>query len=648
MKSKKRHLGFIAVLCLAAALVLVPGFTRQAQAASEDVAMFYDDLGQLGQWFEYENYGPVWHPGNVDENWRPYTNGRWVPTNDGYVFESEEPWGWATYHYGNWMPTEGYGWVWVPGATWYPSTVEWRTSPEEAPVDTSYVGWAPIPPPNYAPPPSYAPVGYAPGAPMGYGPGANLITEPFWIFAQAASFLLGLGQPYTPQYSYGGCGCLAPPTYVPTFFPQTVIVPTYMTPTYYPAGFLGGAVIGAYAWGPPTGYISRVTNINQTVINNTIINNSAHLTNIHNVRPPQHIYDRNRHLRDIMPPDLVRGTRLPPPHPVSDIRTAQANLGKPNVVRTPKGVGPVNANIPKVQPVSHTPGKGIPGAGLPQGASQKLTPQMESKIKQVPPNRQITPTKAIKPTLTTGGAQPGVTGRTGQVQPGVTGRPGQFQPGVTGRTVQPGVTGRTGQVQPGVTGRTVQPGFTGRTVQPGVTGTTGQVQPGVTGRPGQFQPGVTGRTGQVQPGVTGRTVQPGVTGRTVQPGVTGRTGQVQPGVTGRTVQPGVTGRTVQPGVTGRTVQPGVTGRTVQPGVTGRTVQPGVTGRTVQPGGTGRTVQPGGTGRTVKPGVTGRTGAPAATGKAVSPAAPTPKRGQTSAPQPQSKGQPEKKKPPEQH
>ncbi len=151
MKGKQRPLGFIVVLALGLALVLGGGFTRPAMASSEDVAMFYDDLGQYGQWVDYENYGPVWSPSNVNEDWRPYTDGRWVPTNDGYVFESQEPWGWATYHYGNWMPTPGYGWVWAPGRTWYPSTVDWRTSPEDAPVDTSYVGWAPIPPPDYVP-----------------------------------------------------------------------------------------------------------------------------------------------------------------------------------------------------------------------------------------------------------------------------------------------------------------------------------------------------------------------------------------------------------------------------------------------------------------------------------------------------------------
>jgi hypothetical protein len=512
MKSKQRHLGFIVVLFLAVALVLVPGFSRPARAAGEDVAMFYDDLGQMGQWFEYENYGPVWHPSNVEEEWRPYTNGRWVPTDDGYVFESQEPWAWATYHYGNWMPTEGYGWVWVPGRTWYPSTVEWRTSPEDAPVDTSYVGWAPIPPPNYVPTQAYGAPSYYPGGAPSYYPGAPIsdaLTSPFWIFARAASFLLGFGQPYTPAYSYMAQPVLVSPSYVPVFFAQTVLVPTYMTPTYYPATFLGGAVAGSYAWGPPNRYISRVTNINQTVINNTIIYNSTHINRIHSVVPPQRVFDRHPHIRDITPPALVQGHRLPPSRPVTNIRQAQANLNKPNIVRLPKNVPPIRADIPRVQPVSHRPGEGIRGAGLPTKATMPLTPQQQQQIQKLPPNQQIRTAKPIKPVLTQERAIPGVTGKPGEVRPGVAGKPGIAPTG----PVQPGVTGRPGEVRPGATGRPgqVQPG-----VKPGAIHVPEEPTPGqpsgvrvtspqrVKGKPGVAP------TGPVQPGVKPGEARPGV------------------------------------------------------------------------------------------------------------------------------------------
>jgi hypothetical protein len=205
MKRDRRYLGFLVTLCLGLVLVLGNGFTQSARAASEDAAMFYNELAPHGQWFEYENYGPVWQPSRVGENWRPYTDGRWVPTKQGYVFESQEPWGWATYHYGNWMPTAGNGWVWVPGRTWYPSTVQWRTSRKNVPANASYVGWAPIPPPNYVPPQAYAPSTYG-------TPAADALTSPLWIFAKAASFLLGFGQPYTPAYSYTSQPVLAPPS----------------------------------------------------------------------------------------------------------------------------------------------------------------------------------------------------------------------------------------------------------------------------------------------------------------------------------------------------------------------------------------------------------------------------------------------------
>jgi len=33
---------------------------------------------------------------------RRYSNGRWQRTDAGWYWSSEEPWAWATYHYGRW------------------------------------------------------------------------------------------------------------------------------------------------------------------------------------------------------------------------------------------------------------------------------------------------------------------------------------------------------------------------------------------------------------------------------------------------------------------------------------------------------------------------------------------------------------------
>jgi hypothetical protein len=425
MISRPRTWGFMLVLSLAWALALGAGFTAVAQAASEDVAMFYDELSQYGQWADYQNYGPVWRPTQVPQDWRPYTDGRWTPTDNGYVFETQEPWGWATYHYGNWMPTEGYGWVWVPGSTWYPSTVDWRTTPENAPEADSYVGWAPIPPPNYEPPPAYAPPSYYQGSPI-----TDLLTAPFWIFVKAASFLLGLGQPYAPAYSYIDSGYLVPPAYVPVFYPQTIIVQRYYTPAYYPPAYYGVRSLGyaAYNWGPPVGYVSRVTRINQARFNRIMYNNSVNLTRIHNVVAPRAVLNRYGYIRHIVPPALAQGRRLPVSRPVKDFRRAQANLYKPNILPPPRQVPAIRGQIPRIQPAALAPGHGLPGTALPARATMRLTPQMTRQIEQLPPGQRLVPARAqpFKPAAAT---RPGP----GQVQPQGSSRPGQFQPGVQPR-----------------------------------------------------------------------------------------------------------------------------------------------------------------------------------------------------------------------
>jgi hypothetical protein len=431
MRVRQPYPGFMVIMAVGFALILVSGIFQPAQAGSEDVAMFYDELSQHGQWVDYEKYGPVWTPSQVGENWRPYTDGRWVPSREGYVFETREPWGWATYHYGNWMPTDHYGWVWVPGRTWYPSTVTWRTSPEGAATEAAYVGWAPIPPPNYVPTSAYAPSGYYPGMPA-----VDLITAPFYVFSSAARFLLGLGMPFGPTYSYVGCGCLAPPVYVPTFFPQTVMIQNYVVPGYYPQAFFGAGAppLMAYNWGPPIPYIARVTRINQMVINQTMVNNSVNLARIHNVVPPAAVMQRHAYLSQIMPPALAQGRPLPSPQLARDVGLAQANLGKPGLISAPRQVPQIPlASIPKAPLMpAQAPGRGMVGAGLPAQAVQPLTPKMQQQVQALPPNQQIVPAGPMKPPAAAAApfAAPGEKPRTTGVKPAVPGAKATVTPGV--------------------------------------------------------------------------------------------------------------------------------------------------------------------------------------------------------------------------
>ncbi|MCK5085903.1 MAG: hypothetical protein KAQ90_00210, partial [Melioribacteraceae bacterium] len=103
---------------------------------------FYYSLQPYGEWIEIDNNLYVWRPVRVDRNWRPYVLGSWAWTDYGWYWESNEPFGWATYHYGRWFYDDFYGWVWLPDNEWGPAWVEWRYS-------NDYIGWAPMYPYNY-------------------------------------------------------------------------------------------------------------------------------------------------------------------------------------------------------------------------------------------------------------------------------------------------------------------------------------------------------------------------------------------------------------------------------------------------------------------------------------------------------------------
>jgi hypothetical protein len=92
-----------------------------------------------GEWVVTAEFGRCFRPRGIEVGWRPYTNGRWCYTDDGWLWASDEPYGWATYHYGRWYEDSRAGWVWVPGRTW--RRRGWRGG-----HGGGNVGWAPLPP----------------------------------------------------------------------------------------------------------------------------------------------------------------------------------------------------------------------------------------------------------------------------------------------------------------------------------------------------------------------------------------------------------------------------------------------------------------------------------------------------------------------
>lgn len=123
-----------------AALVVFITFNRTEARPDMNVDFnyFYFSLAPHGEWISLDGDLVVWRPNSVNYDWQPYSIGQWSWTQNGWYWDSYEPFGWATYHYGRWMYEDYYGWVWLPDYEWAPAWVEWR-------YDNDYIGWSPLP-----------------------------------------------------------------------------------------------------------------------------------------------------------------------------------------------------------------------------------------------------------------------------------------------------------------------------------------------------------------------------------------------------------------------------------------------------------------------------------------------------------------------
>ena len=81
---------------------------------------FYNGLTPYGSWIELDYGVVVWRPTVMRVDWAPYCDGRWIWTTDGWYWDSYEPFGYITYHYGRWYFDDYYGWLWYPDYEWAP------------------------------------------------------------------------------------------------------------------------------------------------------------------------------------------------------------------------------------------------------------------------------------------------------------------------------------------------------------------------------------------------------------------------------------------------------------------------------------------------------------------------------------------------
>jgi hypothetical protein len=140
----------LAIACAAALTMLIVFPMAFAPSATTALAQrvlvsseFREALEPYGEFRRHSRWGQVWVPAHVARDWRPYTVGRWVYTNDyGWYWnaaDEEASWGWIVYHYGRWVWDDDFGWAWVPGREWGPGWVDWRRG-------SRHIGWAPLPP----------------------------------------------------------------------------------------------------------------------------------------------------------------------------------------------------------------------------------------------------------------------------------------------------------------------------------------------------------------------------------------------------------------------------------------------------------------------------------------------------------------------
>lgn len=141
---------------------------NDASAQTRAVQEFSPRLEPYGRWVDDPWYGRVWVPSRsvVGGEFVPYsTAGHWELTpDDSWLWASDYPFGWITFHYGRWVWASAGVWAWVPGYVYAPAWVDFRIGA------AGYIGWAPLGPTYVWRNGVFLSVGYYHPAPFVYCP----------------------------------------------------------------------------------------------------------------------------------------------------------------------------------------------------------------------------------------------------------------------------------------------------------------------------------------------------------------------------------------------------------------------------------------------------------------------------------------------
>jgi probable HAF family extracellular repeat protein len=344
-----------------------------SESNEESYDVFYTGLSsEEGSWVEAGNYGYCFRP-RVSADWRPYRDGHWVWTDRGWYWNSNERFGWATYHYGRWANVDGTGWCWVPGNQWAPAWVSWRQGNE-------HVGWAPLPP----------------EADVSPGQSISSWSDSYYDIGPAAYAFISYSHWREPSYAR----FIERPERNTRIIGETKNVTNIVT---------NNNVINSF--GPPVQNVARRTNHNirqvQLAFNRATdpranFGQTRQGAQLNVVAPPAILKPQARHAPSVQNrienPQVEKGWRGVKPQEAEKLKKTMAEQN-PTPKDLPKPTSFVNRRIGNHGPATGSPGApASPGATVsPTSGAGQNTPPNLVKPGKGSPNANVTPVASTNP-----------------------------------------------------------------------------------------------------------------------------------------------------------------------------------------------------------------------------------------------------------